>query len=72
MSASMTARVVRSPMSFGCSRIPIKFSRLIGQHTTTPVEAVGDLKPEKGFEPLAPGLQDRCSDQLSYSGAATS
>ena len=26
-------------------------------------------KPEKGFEPLAPALQERCSDQLSYSGA---
>jgi hypothetical protein len=25
-------------------------------------------EPEKGFEPLAPCLQDRCSDQLSYSG----
>ena len=26
------------------------------------------MKPEKGFEPLAPALQERCSDQLSYSG----
>ena len=25
-------------------------------------------EPEKGFEPLAPALQERCSDQLSYSG----
>lgn len=28
-----------------------------------------DREPEKGFEPLAPALQERCSDQLSYSGA---
>ena len=27
-----------------------------------------NAKPEKGFEPLAPALQERCSDQLSYSG----
>ena len=27
-------------------------------------------EPEKGFEPLAPALQERCSDQLSYSGVA--
>src|SRR5438445_10198435 len=26
-------------------------------------------KPEAGFEPAAHGLQNRCSDQLSYSGA---
>lgn len=25
-------------------------------------------EPEKGFEPLTPALQERCSDQLSYSG----
>ena len=25
-------------------------------------------KPEAGFEPATPCLQDRCSDQLSYSG----
>ena len=29
-----------------------------------------DREPEKGFEPLAPALQERCSDQLSYSGDA--
>jgi hypothetical protein len=26
------------------------------------------LEPEDGFEPSTPCLQDRCSDQLSYSG----
>jgi hypothetical protein len=26
------------------------------------------IKPEDGFEPTTPCLQDRCSDQLSYSG----
>jgi hypothetical protein len=26
-------------------------------------------EPEEGFEPSAPALQERCSDQLSYSGA---
>ena len=26
-------------------------------------------KPETGFEPVTPCLQDRCSGQLSYSGA---
>ena len=26
------------------------------------------VKPEDGFEPSTPCLQDRCSDQLSYSG----
>ena len=26
-------------------------------------------EPEKGFEPLTPCLQGRCSNQLSYSGA---
>ena len=38
-----------------------------GQHQT--MEDAGE-EPEKGFEPLAPGLQNRCSNQLSYSGAA--
>ena len=33
-----------------------------------PGRALGRRKPEKGFEPLAPALQERCSDQLSYSG----
>lgn len=37
-----------------------------------PPECCGAGKPERGFEPLTPCLQDRCSDQLSYSGAAAS
>ena len=29
-------------------------------------------EPEIGFEPMTPCLQDRCSDQLSYSGVPAS
>ena len=46
-------------------------SRRIGQQTTSARRPVhlGHREPEKGFEPLAPALQERCSDQLSYSGS---
>jgi hypothetical protein len=33
------------------------------------LRAVIRAKPETGFEPVTPCLQDRCSGQLSYSGA---
>ena len=32
-------------------------------------ESIEAREPEVGFEPTAYGLQNRCSDQLSYSGA---
>src|SRR3954471_19758706 len=35
-----------------------------------PGRDLGNPEPERGFEPLTLALQERCSDQLSYSGVS--
>ena len=44
--------------------------RRIGGSTREPAPAQGERRePETGFEPVTPALRERCSGQLSYSGA---
>ena len=58
--AVVTKLRLRRPRS-GSQRIPL--NRAVEK---SPRSRSG--KPKRGFEPLTPCLQDRCSDQLSYFG----